>query len=227
VPLTYAGDPPQPCLWNLQSHAEYLWELGARLHAQGKFFFANGIHLDRVMLGFACDVMGEEGTPVYTAGEGFYALRVAAGIKPYCLLNASHKTTSRLWNSCLYLGYLMGCNTEKGWRDEQTYLPVIIKMNEAGWQPVTCARGNPAAVGIERWGGQEANDPLFFSVMNRSEKAVEAELNLDLRALRRATSQKVTMLPGNVSVDAERTDDGLLVRLKLPPEQAAALMVEP
>jgi hypothetical protein len=227
VPLTYAGDPPQPCLWNLQSHAEYLWELGARLHAQGKFFFANGIHPDRVMLGFACDAMGEEGAPAYTSGESFYALRVAAGIKPYCLLNAAHKTTARLWNSCLYMGYLMGCNTEKGWQDEEKYLPVIIKLNEAGWQPVTCARANSAAVGIERWGGQDASGPLFFSVMNRSEKAVEAELNVDLRALHRATRQKVTMLPGNVSVDAERRSEELLLRLKLAPEQAAALMVEP
>jgi len=125
------------------------------------------------------------------------------------------------------MGYLMGCNSEKGWRDEQEYLPVIIKLNEAGWQPVTCARANSAVVGVERWGGQEGNDPLLFSVMNRSEKSVEAELNVDLRALRRATRQKVTMLPGNVSIDAERRSDGLVLRLKLAPEQAAALIVEP
>jgi hypothetical protein len=125
------------------------------------------------------------------------------------------------------MGYLMGCNAESGWQDEQKYLPVIIKLNEAGWQPVTRARANLAVVGIERWGGQEANDPLFFSVMNRSEKAVEAEVIVDLRALRRAAGQKVTMLPGNVSVDADPRSDGLVLHLKLAPEQAAALMVEP
>ena len=65
------------------------------------------------MLGFACDVMGGEGAPSYSAGEGFYALRVAAGLKPYCLLNAAHRVSPRLWNSCLYMGYLMGCNAEE------------------------------------------------------------------------------------------------------------------
>ena len=38
VPLTYAGDPPQPCLWNRSSLAEYLWELGKRLPCAGQGF---------------------------------------------------------------------------------------------------------------------------------------------------------------------------------------------
>ena len=52
------GDVPKPCIWNLQSHAEYLLDLGQRLHAKGKIFVANGVHPDRIMLGFASDVMG-------------------------------------------------------------------------------------------------------------------------------------------------------------------------
>ena len=98
VPLTYAGSPPQPCIWNLASHAEYLWELSSRLHKLGKILFANGVHPDRVMLGFDADAMGCEGTPVYTLGESFYAPHVAADTKPYCYLNASGKSTPRRWN---------------------------------------------------------------------------------------------------------------------------------
>jgi hypothetical protein len=227
LPLTYSGEPPQPCLWNLQSHAEYLWELGARLHAQGKIFFANGVHADRVMLGFACDAMGGEGTPVYTGGEAFYALRVAAGMKPYCLLNASHKSTPRLWNSCLYMGYLVGCNAENGWKDEQKYLPLITKLNQAGWHPITHARATSPAVGVERWGGQDAHAPLFFTVMNRSEKAVETELTVDLHSLRRATNQTVLGFPEGVKLDEGLRNGALLLHLKLAAEQAAALSVEP
>jgi hypothetical protein len=61
VPLTYAGNPAQVCIWNLQSHAEYMWEARTRLHAQDKILMANGVHPERVMLGFACDVLGREG----------------------------------------------------------------------------------------------------------------------------------------------------------------------
>ena len=76
LPLTYAGFRPQPCIWNLQSHAEYLWELESRLHKQNRIVIANGVHPDRVMLGFAVDVMGEEGTRTLDAGEAFAAVRV-------------------------------------------------------------------------------------------------------------------------------------------------------
>ena len=227
VPLTYAGAPPQPCLWNLSSHAEYLWELGRRLHAQGKIFIANGVHPDRVMLGFACDVIGEEGARAYNSGEGFYALRVAAGLKPYCLLNAAHKVSPRLWNSCLYMGYLMGCNSQKGLADEAKYLPLIIRINEAGWQPVPYARAMPAAVGLERWGGQEPNSPLFFTVMNRSVAPAEAEVTVDLAALHQIGDARATPMPSEIPVTAERKGRQLVLRLKLAPEQATALQIEP
>src|SRR5206468_6633435 len=127
VPLTYRGEPPRVCLLNLQSHAEYLWEASKRLHAQGKILMANGLSPERVLLGFACDVMGREGAPSYETGEGFYAMRVMAGPKPYCLLNATHRVSARLWSSCLYQGYLMGCNAEPGLADEASYLPLIIR----------------------------------------------------------------------------------------------------
>lgn len=226
VPLTYAGNPPQPCLWNLQTHAEYLWELGRRLHAQGKIVLANGVHPDRVMLGFACDVMGGEGKPNYLAGEGFHALRVAAGSKPYCLLNAAHGVSPRLWNSCLYMGYLMGCNAEKGLADETKYLPVIIKLNEAGWQPVTYARATPAVVGIERWGGQEPNSALFFTVMNRSLEPVQAEVTVDLPALHCASGATAKAMPSEIPVAAERKGKQLVLRFSLASEQATALQIQ-
>ena len=227
MPLTYAGDPPQPCLWNLSSHAEYLSELGKRLHAQGKFFLANGVHLNRVMLGFACNVMGGEGAPSYSAGEGFYTLRVAAGLKPYCLLNATHKVSPRLWNSCLFMGYLMGCNSEKGLADEAEYLPLIIRINEAGWQPVTHARApGPRFVGVERWGGQEPNAPLFLTVMNRSAEPAGAEVTVDLAALDRAGATRATSLLSEIPVTAERKGQQLVLRLKLAAEQATVIQIQ-
>jgi hypothetical protein len=217
VPLTYAGDPPKPCLWNLASHAEYIWELGRRLHAQGKIFIANGIHPDRAMLGFACDVMGSEGTPVYDAGENFYVSRVAAGIKPYCYLNATHKVSPKLWNSVLYMGYLMGANSKKGLAGEKKYLPLIIKMNQAGWQPVTYARAKPKVVGVERWG------QMYFTAMNRSKKNVDAELAIDLKALKLEGAISVNELVGGKELASETREDRLVISVPLQAEETIAI----
>ena len=223
VPLTYQGSPPQVCLWNLQSHAEYMWEARRRLHAQGKILMANGLSPERVMLGFACDVMGREGAPSYESGEGFYAMRVAAGSKPYCLLNATHHVSPRLWASSLYMGYLMGCNSEPGLADEAKYLPIVIKCNEAGWQPVTHARATPAVVGVERWGGETADGALLFTVMNRAAKPVTAELVIDRVPLRRSPPVRVVDLLNRKAADIRPAGDQLVVTLQLGPEEASAL----
>jgi hypothetical protein len=200
-----------------------MWEARERLHARGKILMANGLSQERVMPGFACDVMGREGVPPYEVGEGFYAMRVAAGMKPYCLLNAKHHVSPRLWASCLYMGYLMGCNSETGLADEAKYLPIVIQCNEAGWQPVTRARATPAVVGVERWGGESAKAPLFLTVMNRSLQPVMAELTLDRDGLGRARRTRAIDLVARTALETKTVGDRLVLTFKLGPEQATAI----
>lgn len=220
VPLTYAGSPPKPCISNLASHAEYLWELSSRLHKLGKIVFANGVHPDRVMLGFDADAMGCEGTPVYTLGENFYAPRVAAGSKPYCYLNESGKSTPRLWNSCLYLGYLLTCNTRAGAPLMRQYDPTIIKMNQAGWEPVTYAQASPESIGIERWGKFPA---LFFSAMNRSTIPVTAQIRIDARRLALPAKTAIINALTGETISHHADNSTLILQLQLKAEQAGVM----
>jgi hypothetical protein len=225
LPLTYAGSPPQPCIWNLQSHAEYLWELQSRLHKQNKIVFANGVHPDRVMLGFALDVMGEEGTRTVDAGEAFAALRVAAGPKPYCLLNATGKNSPKLWAGPLYLGYLLNCNTDAGAPLMRKYLPAIIRMNEAGWQPVTHARSNDPNIGIERWGGGSETS-TYFSLMNLGKEKTTTEITIDLNSLGIAAEKRVTNDITGQPIIARQDGGTLKLQVQLAPESACALRIE-
>lgn len=222
LPLTYAGSPPQPCIWNLQSHAEYLTELSSRLHRMNKIVFANGVHPNRVMLGFDVDAMGGEGTPTIDGGEAFAALRVAAGIKPYCLLNATGKNAPKLWASALYMGYLLNCNTDAGAPLMRKYLPMMIRMNEAGWQPITLARSNDQNIGIERWGdGSEKS--TYFSVMNLSKNQVNPEISIDIHALGCKTPLHVSDdITGEV-LSSRENDGTLTISLLLGAESSRVL----
>ncbi len=175
LPLTYSES--APAIWNLQSHAEYLVELSKQLHAQNRILFANGTHANRVMLGFYVDVLGEEGLPDFTK-PGFYAKRVAAFDKPFCALNGRDNTNPRVWNSCLYLGLFIGARNKQGEQLERKYLPIIIRMNEAGWRPVPHARSDSNDVVLERWGDGNGK-PLFLSVLNRSKGKVATKLSID------------------------------------------------
>jgi hypothetical protein len=225
VPLTYAGNPPQPCLWNLQSHAEYLWELGRQMHAADKIVFGNGVHSDRLLLGFALDAMGMEGLPSYHKLDELYARRVAAGSKPYTVLNAHGKNTPELWNSCLYMGMLVGCNTPEGAQQERRYLPVIIRINESGWEPVTDATAQPNTVGIERWGGTDGRS-LYFTVMNRSMLPLTATIKVNVNALHLSGTVHVTELLDGGKLVTEIKNSSLELSIPLDGEQTIALTVD-
>ena len=162
-------------------------------------------------------MIGSEGTPVYDAGENFYVSRVAAGIKPYCYLNASHKVSPKLWNSVLYMGYLMGANSEKGLADEKKYLPIVIKLNEAGWQPVTYVRAEPKVVGVERWG------QVNFTAMNRSKENVDAELAIDLKSLNLKGAVSVKELVSGKELASKIREDRLAISVPLKAEEAIAI----
>jgi hypothetical protein len=152
-------------------------------------------------------------------------MRVMAGPKPYCLLNATHRVSPRLWNSCLFEGYLMGCNAPNGLTDEAKYLPLIIRCNEAGWQPLTHARVTPGVVGIERWGGERADSPLLFTLMNRSREPVAAEISIDRAALRRPELAHVVALLDGSKPETNASAALLVVKLRLAAEEAAVLEI--
>ena len=211
---------PKPCLWNLQSHAEYLWQLSSRLHAQKKIVFANGVHPNRVMLGFAVDALGSEGVPTYKSGEGFYSTRVAAYQKPYCALNGRDGTSAASWNSCLFLGILVGARSEAGQDLERKYLPSIIRMNELGWEPVTYARSDNASIGVERW-GKAGN--VVLTVMNRSKQSVAGGILIDYRALGLSKKAKARDLVSGDVVDLIGSDDVLVAGVSLDAEEARAI----
>ena len=63
-------------------------------------------------------------------------------------------------------------------RDRELFkaaLPVIRRLNRAGWQPETLLRANVAHVWIERY-GEPGTGECLFTVRNASEKPVEAKL---------------------------------------------------
>ncbi|MDB6025185.1 MAG: hypothetical protein JWM68_1408 [Verrucomicrobiales bacterium] len=220
LPLTYSGKTPQPCIWNLQSHAEYLMELSRRLHEQNKIVFANGVHPNRVMLGFYVDVLGEEGLPDFTK-SGFYSKRVAAYNKPFCALNGRDSTKPRVWNSCLFLGIFAGARSKEGQKLERKFLPIIIRLNEAGWQPITLARSDSSALGIERWGDGHGK-PVLFSFLNRSQQKLVTTVRVNADKLFMSDSVFRNLLSGK-KIPSQGQGDAMTITIELEPETSTAI----
>ena len=55
-------------------------------------------------------------------------------------------------------------------------IPVIRRLNRAGWQPETLLRANAANIWVERYGEPGGSGECLFTVRNASEKAIDAVL---------------------------------------------------
>jgi hypothetical protein len=62
------------------------------------------------------------------------------------------------------------------------YIPILRRLNEAGWEPVTCARAGPEGILIERFGAWGARG-LYFTVRNSGDAPQRARLAVDLTGL--------------------------------------------
>ena len=111
----------------------------------------------------------------------------------------------------------MGANSKRGLADEKKYLPMIIKLNEAGWQPVTYARATPKVVGVERWG------QMNFTAMNRSKGNVDAELAIDLKSLKLKGRVSVKELVSGKEVASETEKERLVISVPLKAEETIAI----
>jgi hypothetical protein len=67
-------------------------------------------------------------------------------------------------------------------RDRQLfkkYIPILRRINNAGWQPVTYAKTNQKNIWVERFGSWENND-LHFTVRNHTDKPANCRLSIKI-----------------------------------------------
>ena len=59
------------------------------------------------------------------------------------------------------------------------YIPLVRRVAEAGWQPVTGARTDNDAMRVERFGPSPAGE-VYLTLFNNSDRAQTGRLNIEL-----------------------------------------------
>lgn len=197
------GENGRPGLYNAFSHQEYLWALRERLREEGKVLMGNGIRTTgdngRAFNAFALDVLGVE-LDVRDAADAEYDAafyRAVARGKP--VLSLTHGTPSEdefaeMWKLALLYGIAPTSDGHEGNamhepdpdgsdlplianQDEyrERHVPVLERLMEAGWDPVTGVRADDSAVRVERYG---PTDDAHFVIYNAGE-AADVEFDVD------------------------------------------------
>jgi len=213
-PLTFTplnAIPAQLGVWNQYEFAEYV---SSDLHGRGKLLMANIFPYNWVFFNHLLDVMGHE-TGSANSLEQMRAERTLAYHKPYTWLMTKGKTGAievgeRAMQAAMLYGIaptLMGGSPDPDvcdrWRPVyKKYIPIIIALCEAGWEPLTHAEVEPAEILVERFGPHEGK--LYLTARNTGKQAVAATFTVDIAALKIDPPTKVIRLPGGREISIKR-----------------------
>jgi hypothetical protein len=247
VPLVFDTGSLRPAILQIFSTWEYTRYLAGELRKRGKWLFANAVGWRFPLMMAQLDVSGTETNwwqngawkPVSPAQMD--AWRSMSYQKPYLLLmNTDFETfggqVERYFQRCLFWGIYPSMFSHNAadnpyWRNPnwynrdrelfQKYIPLIRRVAEAGWQPITYATAEGAW--IERYGANT------FTVFNPDGTERDVRLHIDLRALNisaSAVKQPVELVHA-LALDWKVQGSQLELRLKLAAEQTAVVVVAP
>ncbi len=237
VPLTFDTGSKRPVVHKGMALFEFVRYISNDVHSIGKELFANAAPYYFPFLAGYLDVLGIERDWLWSGSyqpddDGTLMLwRTMSGAKPYLLVqnsnfwNFNYNLVERYFNRSLFYGmfpsmFSADAYSNNYWdnptlynRDRplfKSYIPVIKRVAEAGWQPVTYARATNA--NIERW-GPGTDGASFFTVGNFGGGAVTSQITLlagapaarSLRDIRTGETFAISNGVANVTIGADST----------------------
>lgn len=242
-PLTFDPASKRVCLANFWGNYAFIKDLSAKLHARNQHLMGNDAFYRSWFLAPLVDIPGREYAwyegdrwmPV--PDERYLFFRSMAGRKPYLMLmnndftDGSHMEEyfqrSLFW--AVYPSMFHGhksqgevpyfYNPEWYNRDRELfrkYIPLIRRLDSAGWEPVTYAEATPAFLRVERYGRLSDNN-LAFALHNPSAKPVRATLRFpSIESTICSQQPVVTEWITGKSVPTKAAKDAYVLRLDLP-----------
>jgi hypothetical protein len=204
VPLTFATDTRQPALFKGLAVYEFTRWMSEDVHRAGGLMFANSVPH---RFGFLCPWLDVMGTETDWMRNGKYQpvpdarlclWRTLCGAKPYLLLmNTDYDRFTPHWveryfQQSLFYGFLPSMFSHNAaenpyWKNPawynrdrslfKKYIPVIRRVAEAGWEPVTAAVCDNSHLLVERF-GPDASGTMYFTLLNDSERSRRGRLRV-------------------------------------------------
>lgn len=205
-PLVFSKDVKRPAIWNFISEFEFMKKVADEMHSQGKLVMGNG-HGWNPFAATNLDLFGAELSWYSDDAHNTEALDFKRAIsfqKPIVFL-LNEGLNDKAFAESPFIGYeiyfekllaygffpsffSIDASSDPYWNDAEKiengrpffkkYIPIIRKISEAGWEPITAAFCANPNVRIERFGKK------FFTIRNNGEEAIECVISIDLEKLK-------------------------------------------
>ncbi|MCF0234224.1 MAG: hypothetical protein HUK22_04510, partial [Thermoguttaceae bacterium] len=229
-PLVFDSATKRPAIYRGLVSFEYARAMARDVHDRGRLMMANSTPDQFFWLVPQMDVVGTETNWNWSGGWQppmdsimIYRRAMCYG-KPYCFLQNTdfskftHEMVEKFMKRSLAYGMFPGffsadaatqCYFETPDlynRDRalfKKYVPMCKTIAELGWEPVTCARSNDAAIYVERFGDLDEDGAAYFTVFNDSDVEKSFEILFDDEygpaAVELLSDVKVKLENGNIS----------------------------
>ncbi|MBI5092822.1 MAG: hypothetical protein HZB26_10320 [Candidatus Hydrogenedentes bacterium] len=239
-PLTFHQETKRVCLMSFWGTHAFVKQLTTELHEHNTLLFGNGAFHRFWQLAPYVDIPGME-YGWFTEGKWtpvpdwqFLFLRAMSAQRPYLLLMNNAFEDAGQMEEYFQRSLFYGCYpsmfhghtgtsvpyfSKPEWynRDRplfMKYIPLIQKLDSAGWQPVPYAEVEPAEIRIERFGDGRSNN-LAFTLHNSAADTRSVVVTLSLRDLRLARRVAATEWITGRDVPMRARGDTVRIALEL------------
>jgi len=181
-PLVFDHRTGRAALLHGLSCLEFLRYLSERVHREGRLTMANSG--PGLFINFAAPYLDMMGTGEnYRPGDhkGLWLMRTVAYHKPLSYLKNPRPTEEDLEHCLAFAVFPGGPRSKEEWERlrplYRRYMPVLERLDQAGWEPVPAAEVEPEALTVERF-GPEKSGAVLLVVHNLTDKTVEGTLRL-------------------------------------------------
>ncbi|NIA14651.1 MAG: hypothetical protein GWP08_11275 [Nitrospiraceae bacterium] len=238
APLTFDWG-RRPAIHQVFSHIAFAKELARDLRPAGKLLFGNcaprtsfAAHWLDVLGDEQFWKLGETWQPPEDAEMSF--ARFMCGTKPFCLLqygDLNAEEQERYLKRSLFYAALP--SNQLGWywanpvgvaghREAfKRYVPTIVKLADAGWEPLTLASSDNPKIWLERYGD---GDTFYITCFNADPGTEQAVVSFDPRAGLDAESS-ATVLVAGAGCEWRNEEGAPRIRVTLGPEDVAAVAI--
>ena len=246
-PLTFTRVDHQPVIHKAFAVDEFVEWIAGDVHGMGKLMFANAVPHRFTFLCGHLDVMGTEtnwlrqGNWTPMSHDQLSMIRTMSAQKPYLfLMNTDFEPlgpyVERYLQRSLFYGiypsmFSPTASSESAYwqtpawynRDRELhkqYQPLIRRVAEAGWQPLTLATTDAPDILIERFGPNKAGE-VFFTIFNDGDEQRSAPITVDPSLGGGSALELVT----GAQLQVSGRQDGALFSVTLDPEECAAVLL--
>lgn len=251
-PLTFSAslENPEPAIWNYASEYEMMRTIAHEMHMQGKLTMGNGFGWTPFAPG-VLDLFGSEFSWYYKGDYDKKILQFRRAIsfqKPIVFLlnegfddpaftEAPYDGYRQYFEHMLFYGFFPSffsadASNNPYWNNKTKYnqgrpyfikyIPLIKRIAQAGWQPVTYASTAGKTIPVERF-GNGIKEGIYFTLFNEGRETVKTTLNIERQPLELNGRLNIKELITGNEMKAQTTKGEVKMEVDIPSRSARLL----